>query len=113
MKPNLESTSGLKLSDSIEIIPLGGGCEVGRSCILLKFKGKTIMLDCGLHPSDSDMSSLPFFDKINPADVDLLLVSHFHLDHCGSIPYFLEKTNFRDKDLNDVYQKAIQASEKK
>ena len=107
MKSNFESMSGSKLSDSIEIIPLGGGCEVGRSCILLKFKGKTVMLDCGLHPSDNDMSSLPFFDKINPVDVDLLLVTHFHLDHCGSIPYFLEKTNFKGKTIMTYPTKAI------
>ena len=31
------------------IEPLGSGQEVGRSCILLKFMGKTIMFDCGLH----------------------------------------------------------------
>lgn len=30
----------------LEIIPLGGGAEVGRSCHLLKFKGKTIMVRC-------------------------------------------------------------------
>lgn len=98
---------GSKLSESVEIIPLGGGCEVGRSCILLKFKGKTVMLDCGLHPSDNDMASLPFFDKINPADVDLLLVTHFHLDHCGSVPYFLEKTNFKGKTIMTYPTKAI------
>ena len=34
--------------DTLEIIPLGGGCEVGRSCIMLKFKGKLIMVICWL-----------------------------------------------------------------
>jgi len=48
------------------------------------------MFDCGIHPSDNDLSSLPYFDLINPADIDILLVTHFHLDHCGSVPYFLE-----------------------
>ena len=28
----------------LEIIPLGGGQEVGRSCILLQFKGRRILL---------------------------------------------------------------------
>ena len=32
------------------IMPLGGGQEVGRSCILLKYRGRTVMLDCGNHP---------------------------------------------------------------
>ena len=36
--------------DSMTILPLGGGQEVGRSCILLQFKGRNILLDCGSHP---------------------------------------------------------------
>lgn len=34
-------------SDLLLIRPLGAGQEVGRSCIMLEFKGKKIMLDCG------------------------------------------------------------------
>jgi hypothetical protein len=30
--------------DILEITPLGAGNEVGRSCIILKFKGKTLMV---------------------------------------------------------------------
>ena len=98
----------IKIKDDIlKIIPLGGGCEVGRSCIIVKFKGKTVMLDCGIHPSDNDLSSLPFFDKIDASTVDLLLVTHFHLDHCGSVPYFLEKTNFKGSTYMTYPTKAI------
>lgn len=32
-------------SDILEIVPLGGGSEVGRSCIMIKFKGKLIMVE--------------------------------------------------------------------
>lgn len=31
-------------NDVLEIVPLGGGSEVGRSCIMIKFKGKLIMV---------------------------------------------------------------------
>ena len=81
--------------EELEIQPIGSGCEVGRSCILLKFQGKKIMLDCGVHPAYNGITSLPFFDEIELGDIDLLLITHFHLDHCGALPYFLEKTNFR------------------
>ena len=44
----------------IEIIPLGGGRDVGRSCILTRFKdGTTIMFDCGVH-----MGKFSFFFQI-------------------------------------------------
>ncbi len=75
---------------NIKITPLGGGCEVGRSCILLEIKDKKILLDCGIHPSETSLASLPFFDKIDTKEIDFLLITHFHLDHCGALPYFLE-----------------------
>jgi len=37
-------------ADTLEVTPLGAGSEVGRSCILLSYKGKNVMLDCGIHP---------------------------------------------------------------
>jgi len=74
--------------------PLGSGSEVGRSCHIIKFKGKTIMLDCGVHPAYSGIASLPYFDEIEPSEIDILLISHFHLDHAAALPYFLEKVKF-------------------
>ena len=72
----------------MEIIPLGSGAEVGRSCHVLRYKGKTVMLDCGMHPGYSGAGALPFFDEVDPAEVDLLLITHFHLDHAAGLPYF-------------------------
>eukprot|EP00659_Diplonema_papillatum_P008654 gene8654-13384_t len=83
--------------DKVEVVPLGSGCEVGRSCIVAKFKGKRVMFDCGVHPAASGMDSLPFFDQFDMSEIDLVLVTHFHLDHCGAVPYLLEKTGFRGK----------------
>lgn len=73
-------------SDLLRITPLGAGQEVGRSCIFLEFKGKKILLDLGIHPAYTGLDSLPFIDEIDPKEVDLLLISHFHLDHCGECP---------------------------
>lgn len=80
----------------LEIMPLGAGNEVGRSCVVMRFKGKTILFDCGIHPAYSGHAGLPFFDEIDPSEVDLLLVSHFHLDHAAALPYFMEKTTFKE-----------------
>jgi cleavage and polyadenylation specificity factor subunit 3 len=32
-------------------------------------------LDCGIHPAYTGLAALPFFDEIDPASVDILLVS--------------------------------------
>lgn len=51
-------------SDEVEVLPIGSGGEVGRSCIIVRFKGRTVMFDCGTHPAKSGLDSLPFFDSI-------------------------------------------------
>lgn len=94
-------------SDLLKITPLGSGQEVGRSCIVLEFKGKKIMLDCGLHPGLNGMDALPFVDSIEADEIDLLLVSHFHLDHCGALPWFLQKTTFKGRCFMTHATKAI------
>ncbi|KAF2069479.1 hypothetical protein CYY_009201 [Polysphondylium violaceum] len=88
---------GTEDDDILEIKPIGSGNEVGRSCVLLKYKGKTIMFDCGVHPAYTGLSSLPFFDDVDASEIDLLLVSHFHLDHAAAVPYFVEKTDFKGR----------------
>lgn len=47
-------------------------------------KGKAVMFDCGVHPAHSGFDSLPYFDDVDPESIDLLLITHFHLDHCGA-----------------------------
>lgn len=93
--------------EELTITPLGAGQEVGRSAVLLKFKGKTVLFDCGVHPAHTGMASLPFFDSIDPSTIDLCLVTHFHLDHSGAIPYFMQKTDFRGKVVMTHPTKAI------
>lgn len=51
----------------VSILPLGAGCEVGRSCLILTINQKKIMLDCGLMINKEDSDSLPLFDKIDPS----------------------------------------------
>ncbi|TPX44505.1 hypothetical protein SeMB42_g04306 [Synchytrium endobioticum] len=93
--------------DVMKIKPLGAGNEVGRSCILLQYKGKNVLLDAGIHPAYSGLAALPFYDEIDPADIDVLLVSHFHLDHAASLPYLMEKTTFKGRVFMTHPTKAI------
>jgi len=89
------------------IMPLGSGQEVGRSCHLLEFRGTTILLDCGIHPGYDGLNGLPFFDQIEPENVDVLLITHFHLDHAASLPYFTEKTGFKGRIFMTNPTKAV------
>ena len=55
------------------------------------------MLDCGIHPAYTGVGALPFFDEIEPSEIDILLITHFHLDHAASLPYFLAHTDFKGR----------------
>ncbi|KAM3135348.1 hypothetical protein pb186bvf_012506 [Paramecium bursaria] len=84
----------------MEIQPLGAGREVGRSCVWMRYQEKQIMFDCGIHMNKNfqGVGSLPYFDRIESIDnIDLILITHFHLDHCGALPYFLRKYKFKGK----------------
>ncbi|KAF1002960.1 cleavage and polyadenylation specificity factor subunit 3-I [Apium graveolens] len=115
MASTVQPTSSLKRrdsmptreSDQLTITPLGAGSEVGRSCVYMTFKGKTVLFDCGIHPAYSGMAALPYFDEIDPSKIDVLLITHFHLDHAASLPYFLEKTTFKGRVFMTHATKAI------
>ena len=62
-------------SDELKFIALGGGSEVGRSCHILQYKGKTVMLDAGIHPAYDGLAALPFYDEFDLGCVDVLLVT--------------------------------------
>lgn len=59
----------------------------GSSHLLHLENGYKILLDCGLFQGDDETS-----DEINsdwlfePAEIDILILSHAHIDHCGRIP---------------------------
>jgi integrator complex subunit 11 len=79
----------------IEVEPLGAGQDVGRSCVIVRLRDKKIMFDVGVHMVYTDMKRLPDFDYLKKGKhinevVDVVLVTHFHLDHCGALPYLTE-----------------------
>ncbi|KAL2460520.1 Cleavage and polyadenylation specificity factor subunit 3-I [Abeliophyllum distichum] len=99
--------SAMRDEDQLIVTPLGAGSEVGRSCVHMSYKGKIVMFDCGIHPAFSGMAALPYFDEIDPSRIDVLLITHFHLDHAASLPYFLEKTTFKGRVFMTHATKAI------
>jgi metallo-beta-lactamase family protein len=73
----------------------GAAQNVTGSCHLLDCAGLRVLIDCGMfqgsHHADQDNMAAFGFD---PAEIDFLLLTHAHLDHCGRIP-LLVKRGFR------------------
>lgn len=65
------------------------------------------MLDAGVHPAYSGQASLPYYDEFDLSEVDILLISHFHLDHAASLPHVMQKTNFKGRVFMTHPTKAI------
>ncbi len=79
----------------VRIVALGGFQEVGRSAILVQTPDSNILLDAGIKPT-SNGDELPFFDlpEFNVDELDAVVITHAHLDHCGIVPY-LYKYGYR------------------
>ena len=78
--------------DWIRIIGLGGWREVGRSCILLETPKSKILIDCGVSAGATNANAFPIFytKEFDPNEIDAIIISHSHLDHCGAVPYLYE-----------------------
>ncbi len=76
--------------DWIRTTPLGGASEVGRSCFLIQTPNSNVLLDCGVNVAASDPKrAFPDFRamQLTIDDLDAVILSHAHMDHCGFIPY--------------------------
>ncbi|MEK6266162.1 MAG: MBL fold metallo-hydrolase, partial [Clostridium sp.] len=78
----------------MELEFLGAAQCVTGSCHLLRVRDKTILLDCGLYQGrDGEQDKNKHF-AFNPSDIDLVILSHAHIDHSGRIP-LLYKGGFK------------------
>ncbi len=85
--------------DAVRIVPLGGLGEVGRNCNVLEYRGKLVVVDCGvLFPEESQPGVdliLPDIDylKNRVQDIEAIVLTHGHEDHIGAVPYLLKLRN--------------------
>lgn len=71
----------------ITLTALGGFKEVGRSSLLISTKESKILLDCGINPGATRAPGLfPYLGDLNLEELDAVVISHGHLDHCGALP---------------------------
>lgn len=85
------------LFDNMKIHFLGAAHEVTGSKHLLEINGIKILLDCGLFQGkrkEADVKNRNL--NLNPKDIDIVILSHAHLDHSGNLPY-LTKNGFTGK----------------
>lgn len=66
---------------------LGAAHTVTGSCYLVQSQDTNILIDCGMFQGGRalrDKNGEPF--RFTPADINKVLLTHAHIDHCGLVP---------------------------
>lgn len=80
-------------NDSLVFVPLGGITGIGMNFFLYGYKGKWLIVDCGMGFSDDHFPGVdlllpdPTFIAQHKKDIVGLVITHGHEDHIGAIPY--------------------------
>lgn len=71
---------------------LGAATSVTGSCHLITTEKHKILLDCGQFQGSDEMDSLnrQGFD-FDPKEIDLVILSHSHIDHSGRLPLLVKR----------------------
>jgi metallo-beta-lactamase family protein len=75
----------------MEIQFLGGATTVTGSQFLLVTERARVLIDCGMFqgsPNEAVRNRVPL--AYDPSEIDAILLTHAHLDHCGLIPHVVE-----------------------
>ena len=87
------------MNDSLRIIPLGGLGEIGKNMTAVEYRGKIVVLDCGVEFPRDEMLGI---DLVIPDirwllgrrdDVLAFVITHGHEDHQGALPFVLKQLN--------------------
>jgi metallo-beta-lactamase family protein len=87
----------LRTNNEVVVQSLGGAETVTGSKHLLRTPEMAVLIDCGLFQGLKQLRQRNW-DKlpVPPAEIEALILTHAHLDHCGYIP-LLVKNGFKGK----------------
>lgn len=60
--------------------------EIGANSTYVQIGDFHILVDSGLHPKKLGYDAMPNFEPIEDVELDLIVLTHCHLDHLGSLP---------------------------
>ncbi|WP_108259586.1 MBL fold metallo-hydrolase [Mangrovicoccus ximenensis] len=70
----------------------GAAGQVTGSCHLVECGGRRILIDCGMFQGGHNLHEENAAEfGFEPRDIDLVLLTHAHLDHCGRLPLLVKR----------------------
>lgn len=75
----------------MKLLSAGAALTVTGSCHRIEARGRRILVDCGLFQGNdvAQLNQEPF--PFDPAEIDAVLLTHGHLDHCGRLPLLVDR----------------------
>jgi Cft2 family RNA processing exonuclease len=75
----------------MKLIDLNRDGGIGANSLFIQLGDLRILVDCGLHPKRVGRRAAPDFSLLRGLALDLVLVTHCHLDHIGSLPLIMRE----------------------
>ena len=70
----------------------GAATDVTGSCHLIQTANHKILLDCGQFQGGAAEDAMNYQDfPFNPAEIECVVISHAHIDHCGRLPLLVKR----------------------
>lgn len=75
----------------MKLIDLNRDGGIGANSLFVQLGDINILIDCGLHPKKAGRSATPDLSPLRGVQLDLIIITHCHLDHIGSLPLVLRE----------------------
>ena len=69
----------------MKLIDLNRDGGIGANSNFVQFGDLRVLIDCGLNPKKTGRAATPDFSLIRGHPLDLIIITHCHLDHIGSL----------------------------
>ncbi len=64
---------------------------IGANSLFIQLGDLNILVDCGLHPKKVGRAATPDLGILRNVTLDLIIITHCHLDHIGSLPVVMRE----------------------
>ena len=87
------------MSDSLEVVPLGGLGEFGMHMMAFRSNGSIIVVDAGIMFPDEELLGVDIivpditYLLENKSEVKAIFLTHGHEDHIGALPFIVPYLN--------------------
>ena len=75
----------------MKLIDLNKAGGIGANSLYVQFGDLNVLIDSGLHPKQVGRNATPDIGPLRGKRLDLIIITHCHLDHIGSLPLVMRE----------------------